>query len=66
MAQTDISMNVEDELIDVFINDEGLNNYAMRVESFDDLLEMANELFIFDAEQLERFEAYYDAGSFND
>jgi len=64
--KTDISMNVDDELIDLFINDEYLNDFASNVNSFAELEEMAHELFYFNNDQFNNFREYFNAGSFND
>ncbi len=62
--KTDLSANGDEDLIDMFLNDEGLYSLARRASRFEELEEYAAMYFIYTQDQLNEFKQYFEAGHF--
>ncbi len=62
----DITMHNSSELTTIFINDEYLYTAACMATSADELIELANEMFISTAEQLSTLERDFSNGVFDE
>jgi len=64
-SKQDLSGNSDDELVDWVINDEGLYNLAGSVQSFDELMDTIDSIFLYNNDQYNVLARAFRRGELN-